>query len=54
MFDNHRKNVENPNAIPAFKHLNRHDHDFNNHRKIITKEQLRNITMTSAETLKKD
>ena len=32
---NHRKDVKNPNAIPACKHFNRHDHDFNNHGKII-------------------
>ena len=29
-----------------------HDHDFNNHGKIIIIEQLRNICMTSTETLK--
>ena len=50
--NSHRKNVENPNAIPACKHFNRHDHDFNNHGKIIIIEQLRNICMTSTETLK--
>ena len=50
--NNHRKYVQNPNAIPAFKHFNRHDHDFNNHGKIIIIEQLRNIHTTSTETLK--
>ena len=49
---NHRKDVKNPNAIPACKHFNRHDHDFNNHGKIIIIEQLRNIRTTSTETLK--
>ena len=39
--NNHRKDVKNPNAIPACKHFNRHDHDFNNYRKIIIIEQLR-------------
>ena len=50
--NNHRKDVKNPNAIPACKHFNRHDHDFNNHGKIIIIEQLRNIRTTSTETLK--
>ena len=50
--NSHRKNVENPTAIPPCKHFNRHDHDFNNHGKIIIIEQLRNICMTSTETLK--
>ena len=50
--NNHRKDVKNPNAIPACKHFNRHDHDFNNHGKIIIIEQLRNIRKTSTETLK--
>ena len=26
--NNHRKNVKNPNVIPACKHFNRYDHDF--------------------------
>ena len=46
---NHRKDVKNPNAIPACKHFNRHDHDFNNHGKIIIKEQLRNIRTTTTD-----
>ena len=50
--NNHRKDVKNPNVIPACKHFNRHDHDFNNHGKIIIIEQLRNIHTTSTETLK--
>ena len=50
--NNHRKDVKNPNAIPACKHFNRHDHDFNNHGKIIIIEQLRNIRTTSTEKLK--
>ena len=50
--NNHRKDVKNPNAIPACKHFNRHDHDFNNHGKIIIVEQLRNICTISTETLK--
>ena len=49
---NHRKDVKNTNAIPAYKHFNRHDHDFKNHGKIIIIEQLRNICTTSTETLK--
>ena len=50
--NNHRKDAKNPNAIPVCKHFNRHDHDFNNHWKIIIIEQLRNIRTTSTETLK--
>ena len=42
----------NPNAIPACKHFNKHDYDFNNHGKIIIIEQLRNIRTTSTETFK--
>ena len=38
--------------MPACKHFNRHDHDFNNHGKIIIIEELRNIRTTSTETLK--
>ena len=50
--NNHRKDVKNPNAIPVCKHFNRHDHDFNNHGKIIIIKQLRKTRMTSTETLK--
>ena len=50
--NNHRKDVKNPNAIPACKHFNRHDHDFNNHGKIIITEQLRHFRTTSTEALK--
>ena len=31
--NNHRKDLKNPNAIPAHKHFNRHYHGFNNHGK---------------------
>ena len=50
--NNHRKNVKNPNAIPACKRFNRNGHGFNNNGKIIIIEQLRNIHMKSTETLK--
>ena len=50
--NNHRKDFKNLNAIPVFKHFNRHDLDFNNHGKIIIIEQVRNIRTTSTETLK--
>ena len=49
---NHRKDIKNPNAIPAWKHFNRYDIDFNNHGKIIIIEQLKNIRTASIETLK--
>ena len=47
-----RKDVKNLNAIPAWKHFTRHDHDFNYHGNIIIIEQLRNIRALSTETLK--
>ena len=50
--NNHRKDVKNPNAMPTCKHLNKYDHDFNNHGKFIIIEQLRSICTTSTETLK--
>ena len=50
--NNHRKDVKNPNAIPACKYFNRHDHGFHNHGKVIIIEQSRNIRTTSTETLK--
>ena len=49
---NHRQDFKNPNAIPAWKHFSKHDYDFNNHGKFIIIEQLRNIRITSTETLK--
>ena len=51
-FNNHRKDVKNPNATPAGNHFNKHDRNFNNRGKIIIIEQLRNIYTTSAETSK--
>ena len=50
--NNHRNDVKSPNAIPAPKHFNRHDYNFNKYGKIIIIEQLRNILTTSTETLK--
>ena len=50
--NNHRKDAKNLNVIPVCKHFNRHDHDFNNHWKIIIIEQLRKSRTTSTETLK--
>ena len=50
--NNRRKDVKNSNAIPACKHFNKHDHDFNNHGKIIIIEQLRNICKAPTETIK--
>ena len=45
--NNHRKDVQNPNATPGCKHFNWHDHDI-----IGIIEQLRNFCTTSTETLK--
>ena len=50
--NNHRKDVKNPNAVPACKHFNRYDHDFKKHGKIIIIEHLKYIRATSTETLK--
>ena len=50
--NNHRKDVKNPNVIPVSKHFNQHDHEFNNHGKIIIIEQIRNIYTTSTEALR--
>ena len=50
--NNHRKDVKIPNARPACKHFKKHHHDFNNHKKRIIVEQLRNINKTSTEILK--
>ena len=50
--NNNRKDVKNPNAVPACKHFNRYDHDFNKHGKIIIIEHLKYIRATSTETLK--
>ena len=52
MLKNHRKDIENPSAIPACKHFNKYNNDFNNHGKFIIMERLRNIRATSTETLK--
>ena len=52
MVNKHRKDVKNPNEIPACKHLNKHDHDFKNHETFFIIGQLRNIGTTSTETLK--
>ena len=51
--NNLRQDVKNPDAIPACEHFNRHDLEFNNHGRIIITEQLRDISTTSAETLRK-
>ena len=48
----HRKDVKNPNVIPACKYFNRHDQCFHNHGKVIIIEQPRNICAASSETLK--
>ena len=46
------KDVRNPNAIPAFKHFNKLDHELKNYRKFIIEELLKNILTKSTETLK--
>ena len=43
---NHRKDIKSPNAILACKDFNKHNHGFNNHRKLMITEQLRNITIS--------
>ena len=50
--NNHRKDIKNPNAIKACKHLNNWNNVFHKHRKFILIEQLNNIKNTSTEVLK--
>ena len=48
--NNLKKNIENPNATEACKHINTDCH-FNKHAKLILIEHLRNIKKISAEAL---
>ena len=50
--NNHRKNVEDPKAIPVGKCFNQIGHNFNLHAKFIIIEQLQDIEKTSNEMLK--
>ena len=47
------KDIKNPSAIHACKHLNRYDHDVNYHGKFIIIEHLRNITNINIEKMTK-
>ena len=50
--NNHRKNVNNPQSIPADFHLRKPWHPFNLHAKFTLIEQLCNIHTTDKDTLK--
>ena len=49
---NYRKVIKDPSAIPAYKHINSPNYDFNTHRKFTIIEQLRDITSSFTEILK--
>ena len=42
-FNNHRKDVWKPDAIPASRHFSGKNHNFNTHAKFILIEQIRHI-----------
>ena len=49
---NRTKDIKNLRTILVFKHFKKHNYDPNNHRKIILKDQLKEIATTGNETLK--
>ena len=50
--NNHRKDVNNPNSIPADLHFRKLGHSFNLHAKFTLIKQLSNIYTTDKEILK--
>ena len=50
--DNHRKDVNNPKAIPACNHFKMHGHNFMKHAKFTLIEQLTEISNVRKDTLK--
>ena len=50
--NNHRKDVNNPQAIPACSHFKIHDHNFMKHAKFILIEQITEISNVSKDTLR--
>ena len=50
--NNHRKDVNNPKAIPACNHFKMHGHNFMKHAKFTVIEQLTEISNVGKDTLK--
>ena len=50
--NNHRKDVNNPKAIPACNHFKMHGHNFMKHAKFTLIEQLTEISKVGKDTLK--
>ena len=50
--NNHRKDVNNPKAIPACNHFKMHGHNFMKHTKFTLIEQLTEISKVGKDTLK--
>ena len=50
--NNHRKDVKDPNALPADKHFTLPGHDFNKNAKLALIEKLTNTNKVATETLK--
>ena len=50
--NSHRKDVNNPKAIPACHHFKIHGHNFMKHAKFILIEQLTEISNASKDTLR--
>ena len=50
--NNHRKDVNNPKAIPACNHCRIHGHKFMKHAKFTLIEQLTEISKVSKDTLR--
>ena len=51
-WNNHRKNIKNPNAIEACQYFNNWNHTLHKYGTFILNEQLNNIKNTSTEALK--
>ena len=49
---NHRKDVNNPKAIPAWNHFKIHGHNFMKHAMVTLIEQLKKISNISKNTLR--
>ena len=50
--NNHRKDVNNPKAIPACSHFKIYRHNFMKHAKFTLIEQLKEISIVSRDTLR--
>ena len=52
-FNNHRKDVWKPDAIPASRHFSGKNHNFNTHAKFILIEQIRHVDIDTEKTKKR-